>query len=278
MAKTKKGKKSAQKKFQLKRPKKSTVKSITPIIEMKKFRGLLAGSIPGPETSYMSITAPTKVVIPAAFMYMSQTAYNNSPAIEGNDIFSRYLTMKFKIQYPSNSNAPPNVQVQPTELIWGWCKPTNYTSLTSPVRETVSRANLANHVANQIAEEFDNANDNMKFNDKVKRNYNIIGRIKLRPRNTRDIFQNTWDVGTVTQQGGPSPIFKNISWKMNKKVEYTHTSDSFGTADPFMYPNQAYIPFVILHNASYASYLENEEGEVKQIAVTHNSCHWFNDA
>lgn len=272
------GRQAAQSKFKLRRPKNAVVKSIAPILETKKYLGLLAGSIPGPVTSYMSNTGPTHVYVPGSFTYMSQQQFQNSPAVEGNDVFSKYLEMKFRLTYPSNANAPPNIQVQPVEMIWGWCKPLNYTSLTTPKRENCSRQDIVNHVTHQIAEEFNEKLDNMKFNDRVKRNYNIIGRRKLVPNNNRDVFQNTWDIGAVQQQGGPTPIFRNVNWKMNKKVELTLSSDSTGTADPFLYPNQAYIPFVLLFNPSYAEYPTNVGEAITQIEVTRNSCHWFNDA
>lgn len=278
-AKRMRGKRSAQKKFQLPRPKAKVQKQLQPILETKKFTGLLAGAVPGPVTSYMSTTGPTHVYIPGSFTYMTNDDWSTLPsAVEGNDIFSRYLQMKFRVTYPNNANAPHSTQVQPVEMIWGWCKPLNYTTLTTPNKETCSRQDIVNHVTNQIAEEFNEELDNMKFHDKVKRNYNIIGRRKLIPNNNGDVLQNTWDVGAVQQQGGPSPIFRNVKWTMNKKVELEKTTDSTGTADPFMYPNQAYIPFVLLYNPSYARYSANSGENITQIEVCRNSCHWFNDA
>lgn len=277
-------KNAAQSKFKLRRPRDATIKSIAPILETKKYLGLLAGSIPGPIASFMSNTGPTHVYVPGAFTYMSETSVTGpppSPAVEGNDIFSKYLQMKFRITYPSSNNAPENVQVQPVEMIWGWCKPLNYTSLTSPTRENCSRQDIVNHVTHQIAEEFNEATDHMKFNDRVKRNYNIIGRKKLYPNNNRNVILNTWVPELPSgfqQKGGPSPVFKNVSWNMNKKVELTRTTDSTGTNDPFLYPNQAYIPFVLLHNPSYAEYSANDGEHINQIEVVRNSCHWFNDA
>lgn len=281
---TRKGK-TAQKQFQLRRPKAKVARSLQPILETKKYVGYLAGAVPGPVSSYMSLTSPTHVYVPGAFCYMKDDATGLSAGVEGNDIFSRYLQMKFRVTYPASVGMPASKQVQPVELIWGWCKPLNLTTLTTPIRETVNRNDIVLHVQNQIAEEFNEKLDNMKFNDRVRRNYNIIGRKKLFPNANKNIIQNSWvpDLPTGFQQkGGATPIFRNVNWKMNKKVELSTSLDTTGTGDAFMYPNQAYIPFVLLHNPSHAEYTANPvypaEGPISQIEVTRNSCHWFNDA
>lgn len=270
---------AAQKKFQLRRPKSSVVKSLQPIIETKKFLGWGGGATPGPVTSYLPVIGPSKLIVPDAFCFMTgDTNAPNGSFVDGNDVFSRFLRMKIKVTYPNNANAPDSKQVQPVELIHGWCKPTNWTHLTTPPLDTASREDITTHVLNQVAYEFNEADDNMKFPDKMRRNYNIISRRKLIPNNNGDVFQNTWDVGTVTQQGGPTPIMRHCDWSMKKKVELIESSDSRGAHDPFMYPNQAYIPFVLLYNPSYTAYALNEGSAITQIQIQHNACHWFNDA
>lgn len=272
---------AAQKKFQLRRPKASVTKALQPILETKKYLGFTAGAIPGPTVSYLSNTGPTVVLVPGAFTFMQPEDNIPSGGVEGSDIFSRFVSEKLKITYPTNNMSAEDVQVMPVEVIWGWCKPLNYTSLTTPLRGTVSRQAITDHVMHQVAEEFNEKLDVMKFNDKQRRNYNIIGRKKMMPNNNTNIIQNTWvpDLPSGFQQkGGPQSVFKTCSWPMNKKVELTASNDTTGSADPFLYPNQAYIPFIVIFNPSYAAYDANADGNVTQIELIRNSCHWFNDA
>ena len=71
-----------------------------------------------------------------------------------------------------------------------------------------------------------------------------------------------------------------ISWPTKKKVEYSKSDDTAGSGspEPFVYPNQAYIPFVCFYNPDASSYKANATDEQRQILLTTNACHWFNDA
>jgi hypothetical protein len=278
----------AQKKFQLQRPKARVARQVQPILETKKYVGFRNGATLGPGAAYMTTTNASLVLIPNAFMYMKEEGTAGLPinsGVQGNDVFSRYLTEKLLIEYPATSYAPSDTQVRPMELIWGWCKPLNLTAHTTPARNTCIRGDLINHVLHQVAEDFDQTQDSMLFNDKKKRSYNIIGRKKLKPNQNGNVIGNSWVPDDATKlRGGPAPMRRNITWKMNKKVELTKSADTGSSTpnpdpvDPFMYPNQAYIPFIILYNPDFAKYTENAGGKISQIKVTRNSCHWFNDA
>ena len=181
-----KGSRSAQSKFKLRRPKASVVNQLQPVLETKKFCGYVAGLVPGAQEANLSITSISRVIVPGAFMHMqaeSAGTVSQGSSVSGNDIFSRYLSMKIMLQYPTNRFTPTGVQPRPVEVIWGWVRPMNLTLLTTPHVNTVDQGAITQSVVDQIGGDFDSAADTMLFKDKQRRSYNIIGRKKLRPNN-----------------------------------------------------------------------------------------------
>lgn len=282
-------KRSAQSKFQLRRPKKSVIEQLQPILETKKFCGYVNGAVPGPIEHDLSITSISRILVPNAYMHMqseSMGTVTQGSSISGNDIFSRYLSVKLSLQYPVNAYAPPLVQTRPVELIWGWVRPLNLTLLTDPTVNTVSHGQITTSVLTQLGGDFDQAGDDMIFKDKARRSYNVIGRKKLLPNNNESIVQANAQFNTgENNKGGPPIVKTTITWPTMKKLEYSKSSDSGtgGLGMPFAYPNQAYIPFLVFFNPDATEYELNtiSEGgavEQRQIKISTNSCHWFNDA
>lgn len=279
---------SAQSKFKLPRPKKSVVRDLQTIIETKKFCGYENGAIPGPTDVSLSNTAAPTVIVPGAYMQMqseSMGTVTQGASVTGNDLFSRYLSMKVQLQYPVNRFAPTESQPLPVELIWGWVRPMNLTALTAPSDATVSSVEILANVVAQIGGDFDQADDSMEFKNRARRQYNIIGRKMLVPDNNEAVIQNS-NFSNAELRGGPPVVHTTISWPTMKKLEYYKSADSGagGSGVPFIYPNQAYIPFVCLFNPSFASYALNTPDPVtgvhqqRQVHLSTNACHWFNDA
>lgn len=283
-------KRSAQSQFQLRRPKKSLVSALQPILETKKFCGYINGVVPGPIDGDLSITSIARVLVPNAYMHMqaeSMGTVTQGSSISGNDIFSRYLSIKISLKYPTNDFTPVGVQCRPVELIWGWVRPLNLTNLTTPTHDTVAHGQITESVVSQLGGDFDQAEDDMIFKDKTRRSYNVIGRKKLLPNNNDSVIQSTWgSAAGFSQRGGAPEVKTTVSWPTQKKLEFSKSADSGtgGLGIPFAYPNQAYIPFVIFYNPDAEKYEANtintETGalEQRQIKISTNSCHWFNDA
>lgn len=272
--------KSAQSRFALRRPKASVARSLQPIIETKKYAGYSGppGTYPaGPQE--LTLDNIFEMVVPKSYMMMQPVANATVPSsasFEGNDVFSRYLQMKLKVTYPATEHMPTGVQVQPVELIWGWTNPMNLTNYTTPKRQDATRTDITQHAYKSMLEWFDSVDDGMQFKDRERRTFNIVGRKKLFPNNNKQVIDTAW-VG-VDIHGGAPIIRKNITWKTNKKVEYTKSSDPEASV-PFAYPNQAYIPFVGFYSPSIGIY--NDAGPPdadNRPTVQYNDCHWFNDA
>lgn len=284
-----KGKKGStvQKKFQLPAAKNSVVRSLAPIAETKKFTGWNGTAPIGITSDYMPINSPYKLWYPYSFMNMQNVtdmpAGNNSfSAIEGRSLYSKYLSMNIEITYPHGTNSPTE-PVEPVEIIWGFCEPLNLTPFSTPTESTVSRVDIANHINRQLQEDFDSSDDPMFFKEKRRRHYNIVGRRKIKPDKNSMIPQS---IPSGSWSNSAASIQTKISWTTNKKLRCVRSADNAtgGLGVPFVYPNSAYIPFVLVYNKSYASYSANvidpdptKPPEIKQIGYRHHDCHWFND-
>lgn len=280
---TKRKTRTTQKKFLLLSAKASTVKSLSAIAETKKFTGWDGVKNVGIVESYLSITSPYKLLIPYSFMNMVST--RDVPAlfssIEGRAIFSKYLQMKLEFTYPHGANSPGEPS-EPVEVIYGFCEPSNLTDYTNIPENTVSRQDLVDLVTQQTQAEFDEADDTMVFKERKRRSYNIVGRFKIRPNKNAQVPSS---IAAGSWSFSAAPIQKAVNWKTMKKLRMVRTTDSRSTSTswPFLYPNQAYVPFVIIYNKSATNYSANvidpdpTKNEYKQIRLRHNDCHWFND-
>lgn len=279
---------SVQKKFQLRRPNNRVVRSLAPIAETKKYTGWTGTAPLGITSDYLPINSTYKLFYPYSFMNMQNVtdmpAGNNSfSAIEGRSLFSKYLSMNIEITYPHGENSPSE-PVEPVEIIWGFCEPLNLTPFSTPTESSVSRTDIVNHINRQIQEDFDSSDDTMFFKEKRRRHYNIVGRRKIRPNKNAMIPQS---IPSGSWSNSAAPLQTKISWKTNKKLRCVRSADSQaspGTQIPFVYPNQAYIPFCLIYNKSYDKYSANvvdpdptKPITVKQITYRHHDCHWFND-
>lgn len=268
----------AQSKFTLPTAKKKVIKDLAPIAETKKFLGWQDGTPTGVREVYLPITSAAQLIVPNTFCFMQ--SQRDLPilfsSMEGREIFSKYLQEKLLITYPNGSGSPVSPP-RPLEVIYGFCTPANLTNLTTHTADTVSQEQFTAHVVQQVIQDFNDADDNMEFKDRERRNYNITGRFKVMPSLDAQITQQ---IGART---GVAPIRKNVSWPMMKKVRYHRSNDSNGNSEPFMYPNGAYVPFLILYNRDFVQYQANttdESGKVtlqSQVKVSYNSCHWYQD-
>jgi hypothetical protein len=286
----------AQKKFTLPKPKLAAVKQISNILEVKKFRGLdydnnvaewVQGTI---EEGTMPINSAGLSFMPDSFYRMQfqpdiidQTSDEkrelSNDCIEGNSLFSKYLQVKCQIDYPDGLNAPSECP-RPVEVIWGWCNPLNYTQFTTPRLDNVTPQQIRDHTLHAIAQEFNSMTDPMEFHDKHKRRYNIIGRRKMIPNNTRNVPTKVSPFNGMGAAAS-SKLTLDINFPMMKKVNYTKSVPSDLSIPQFAYPNEAYLPFVFFFNPDYAMYDGQnypDDPGIEPIKFKFNDCHWFNDA
>lgn len=191
--------------------------------------------------------------------------------MEGNSLFVKYLTMKVQVDYPDGAFSPTQTP-RPLEIIWGWVAPLNLNEYTTPTDGTVTTLQIQEHISNALKKDFNDSLDPMKFTDKQKRRYNIIGRRKVMPRQNRNVPTQ------VTYLASAAKIQTICKWPMMKKVRFTESVESTNVNDisrRFAYPNEAYLPFVILVNPDFSMYGANTNQRIK---VKHHACMWYNDA
>lgn len=282
-------KKGVQNKFKLTKPQNRVVKQVASILETKKFQGITPnansdGWLPFKIQTYHQDAVVKNLPIDSFLaMRFSTDVEPTNPetsrnCLEGSSLFAKYLTMRVQIDYPDGSYAPTQTP-RPMEIIWGFTHPFNYTEYTTPRLDEVSLAELQTRIENTVKEEFNNQADPMIFHDKKKRLYNIVGRRKIIPKFNRQVPNMT------TYLASASKIMTTINFPMMKKVEYTTSfndvdhQDSLGSR--FAYPNQAYVPFVIVvdpDNSYYSPPQTAPDPNLYRPEVKFNDCLWFNDA
>lgn len=284
-----------QNKFKLRKPLTRQVKQIAPIAETKKYRwhkgderlGTLADQ--GIREYYLNLVNTATHIPLHAFLFMKRNLVAPSlpGSVMGKDIFSKYLSLKVEVLYPQ-ARFGPTKSARPIEIIWGFCSPLNLSKKTSPDDTEPTYADIEEHITDQMDEDFDQATDVLEFKDKRRRSYNIIGRIKCNP-DRRHIITGpiaNAESGTALSTNGdvPAKVY-NIKFPMMKKVRLEQ-SNNLGdggagpVTDPFVYPNQAYLPFCLIYNPDCDAYENNVGGdkpEIHQIRIRYQDCHWFND-
>lgn len=290
---TKRKNRSAQKKFQLPRPKQKDIKAIAHLLETKKTVGVIPDQkYPTPSTGWITrpiyqatLDQTLKYQFCHAFSFLFQSYGTDVAAqssqtnidrlagqcLEGDSLFAKYLAMKIQVDYPEGAYAPGQCP-RPIEIVYGWVNPLNLTAYTTPKAKEITPEQVQAHIENHVKEEFDQILDPMKFHDKQKRNYNIIGRFHVRPNFNRQVPTMT----TYLAAAGPKQY--TLKWPMMKKVSYQKSERNPWPNDigkTFAYPNQAYLPFVVLFNPDSHMYGESEDARPK---VQWNSCIWYNDA
>jgi hypothetical protein len=298
-------KKGIQNQFKLRRPLKNQVKQIAPIAETKKYRwatGMEANDtldVQGIREFYVNNDTNTATFLPLhSFLFMKRNLVAPSlpGSVMGKDIFSKYLSMKIEVLYPQARYGPTR-GARPLEIVYGFVSPINLSNKTTPDDSKPTNNDIITHITEQVDEDFDDSNDPMQFKDARRRSYNIIGRIQCKP-DRRHIITGpiaNAESGTALSTNGdtPSKIY-TINFPMMKKVRMEQ-SDNLGdggvgpVTDPFIYPNQAYLPFVLLYNKDKDAYEDNVPATFKadgsplaaaedhQIKIRYQDCHWFND-
>lgn len=278
MKKAKSGKYYYPKKTSKPKNKKAMVVSRAPIVETKKNQS-------GQSSFHLSTTTAGQFVALRSFLDMSQGLQQDD--MTGKSIFSKYVKMKLKFQFPRDEYAiRKNFRIQ---LIHGWMTapfalaPTPVGHPYAPARDSVTPAELEQIVAARLGSDFNATGDDMAFRDKQKKIYKIEGKQWLKPdRNSAIGF--TQQFGRYAAEtdhliGGLPDIMRTLSWSPMRKVKYQHSTPQ-GSAD-FYYPNEAWIPFVCIFCPEYmntAPVGQDEDPEDYKVKCIVNDCHWFTDS
>ena len=268
------------------------VTSRAPIVECKKRTlGVRSG------------VAGSNYLLPSAYFhsfpcisFLNQEQGIQDDQMIGNTVFSKYYSMKIKLNFPEEHPINDNFRAQ---LVWGWVtQPLGYTntafsSTGAITRDKVSAAEIHDRITNVVMDGFNQKVDQMNFRDKEKTLYKVIGKkwVKIDRRHQIGMKQGATayidpddDKVKIATSGSLPPWTHQVTFKPMRKVRYTYSdgdSDgSPGTGIPHWYPNESWVPWVGLYTPNISSYYE-DGGNVPdsaKIQVQVNDCHWYTDS
>lgn len=225
-----------------------------------------------------------------SFLSMSR-GFNENEMI-GNSVYGRYLNAKFQFTFPRDTQGW-TVPVD-LELIHGWVTvPIGNTSVTrvgtgaAPINiDTWTRSNTSSYISEKVKEFFNERRDKLQWIPKQITGLNILKRQKIRPNLNKSLSVQITPVGDngTTMVGSLPDVYKNLSWKINRKIHYvTGTSPaavqqgSPADAQQFCYPNHSWLPFVVLFNPNFAE-IAGAGGDNTKISVRHNNIFYYSDS
>lgn len=223
----------------------------------------------------LSTTQSNNFILNPCNMEWYNTASGTAP-IDGSQIFCRYLKQKLLFKFPEKEQMiklPMRVQV-----VWGFIKlPLSYTEYTTPKKDEATHTNIIQKAFEQIEQEWDEADDQLKFPDKRPQIFSIVGRKWVKPdRRHRIGMPQAANWASAGEGGAPPDVKMTLSWPMNTKWTMERST---GMASTFRYNNQNYLPFTNIISYDFG----NEEGsgsrtDAQRIQCRHASCLWYQDA
>ena len=195
--------------------------------------------------------------------------------------------MKFNFRFPQDENQIR--KVYRIQVVHGWMTAPfalEPNGTITPDKNTVSRSTLNTMLNRRVSQGFDEAQDRMKFRDKQKRLYKIEGKRWIKVNRTGQISNPgalALATGPTAIIGGPTDAYHEVTFKPMRKVEYTYSDDSTDlTPVPFNYPNQAWIPFVLIYTPDKDNLWNPDPTKPlpkeSQVVVYSSNCHWYTDA
>lgn len=200
--------------------------------------------------------------------------------IIGQNIFSKYYSMKIRFDFPTDANAiKNNYKIQ---LIHGWMTASFALDNTyEPYKSETTRDSLADLMKARLETNWNSATDELLFNDKEKRILKIEGKQWVEPDLRHQIgIPNRYIEHSVSPswiiQGGLPSVTKKLNWKPMRKLKLEYSNDEDASAPlPYFYPNQSWIPFVCVYTPDFTN---AGSGTANQVKVQYSDCHWFTDS
>jgi len=214
----------------------------------------------------------------------------------GNNITSKYLTVKCQFRFPNNSyilreNGGDIEQATQRNLnvfienqcklyfICGWVTK----NLGRPIQisqagdgflaKQVDEAFLARYVCDQIEPYFNDDTDKLEFRPKVTTNIKIEHYSRVKPNLNEAIATqgsppNTWESDPgginpdwkIAAHGSIPDVYKSWTFKTGRKIQMTlgtpAAENAANTDTQNYYPNDSWIPFCIAYNPDYEGLLD----------------------
>lgn len=226
--------------------------------------------------------------------FLEMTQGLDEDQMTGTSIFSKYYSMKVKLNFPTEHPIDENFRAQ---LVWGWRTaplavpdsiPAGFPAGT-PTRTMITRDQINNMVIASVQQGFNQNVDQMNFRDKEKTIYKVIGKKWVKPDRRHQIGQAQGTLGYIDPDddkfklenvGSLPPWTHQITFKPMRKTKYTMGPFDGPNATRRYFPNESWIPWVGLYTPNLGSYYE-DAGVVPdsaKITFASNDCHWFTDS
>lgn len=229
-------------------------------------------------------------LLPIFPYYKNQHGLNEGEVI-GSSIFSKYLKCKLEFELPSGQNLirhPAEVY-----LIHGWItQPIGATAHTTPSDKNMTPGFFMNHIDDQVQQYFTSRFDKLQILPKSTSNLKIEGYRKLKVKERSNLGVNTgqFESGLNDMLYGAKPLINlECNWKCMKKIHLTKGQDVTvvgpgGQTTEFRYPNNSWIPFVLVYSPTHTTFRDNGAGGVyppgvePKIKVRYNTIHYYSDS
>ena len=168
-------------------------------------------------------------------------------------------------------------------VIHGWMtNPINNNAFTTPTRDDMTRAELLTYMSNHISQKWMNTGrqNSLDFREATQSDIKILGYRRI--RNPLDdqigipLQGHPLTAGTSTLTGQQPVVEFSINWKLNnRKIKYVQGDADQPTDVPFLYPNDSFIPFVLVYqpDADYQA-----SGNDYNWTYAYNDKTWFSDS
>ena len=233
----------------------------------------------------------------------------------GNSIFSKFLNFKFQIRFPRGETLKlpdPNYPGDPTQtyntinemisqptkiyLVCGWITESmnypidNTPSPSLPAQSSATQDALDAYITQQLKPFFDDDEDKLQFRPKQTTNIKIDRYINLAPKLNQAIGAQAVPglTGTPIATGSIPDVMKSWSSKTNRKIPLTQGEDtSFTTDNQNLFPNNSWVPFVVIYNPDYEAQAANAvlktdgSGHFEKVQLCefrYNDVHYYSDA
>lgn len=247
-----------------------------PLVETKKHEGVIK--------EFAINRTSARFIPPTSFQILNRGIQDNN--VLGSSIFSKYYSMKLKFVFPRDEySIQKNYRIQ---VIHGWMTaPYGLPEVSNnyiPQRGSVTTADLVTIQQDRLSPAWTHgsfSNDDLEFRNKEKKIYRVEGKQWIRPNRNNQIgfAQQFGRYAAETDHliGGIPDVKVQLQWKPMRKINLTDSTNGGGSNTPFLYPNEAWIPFVCVYTPDFEN-LPVDSTTANLVQCHYNDCHWYSDS
>lgn len=219
--------------------------------------------------------------------FLTQHQGLNEDEMIGLSNYTRWLKCKIQIKLPEGVHAIQHAA--DLYVVHGWIKaPLAKTSFTPIKPNEVTPSTISTYIANHVKDFFDAREDKLRFIPKQNTNIKVLGYKRVKPNRNGSLGVPSQVYGTTTvptgfKVAGGNPIINHsVTWKIMRKIHYTHGAKVTGNAGSppqptdyqTLYPNDSWLPFLVFYNPTFAEFGDSDPEKIK---IATNTSTWYSD-